>query len=239
MIEVLIVIIIGFVLIFILNSLPEKNHKSNHPIESIKKIFEGFSDKDTDNQTDSVKEEKDKILAEAEGLFKAGKFKKAETKYLEVLKIDDKNVNSYKGLGQICFKQEDYSNAHDVFEKLTKLVPDDASNYCNLGMCCFKENNFSSAVKHYQKALSLDKKGAYYKNLGIVLIKLGKIDEAAKSLLDALSRNKHDASSFKLLFGLLTEIKDKWLLKRVILKLLEIKPDDAVLKRELSRLKAA
>lgn len=243
MIEAFIVLLIGSVLIVILNNLPEKGHAPKKAESSVKKMFESFhehedADKETiaDDAEMSLKDEKEGLIKKADKLLSQNRLKEAEKVYIEVLKIDEKDVSSYKGLGQICFKEKDYKDAHEVFEKLTKLVPKDASNYCNLGMCCYKEDNFSAALKNYEKALSLEKKPSYFKNMGIVQIKLKKYDEASESLLEFLDNNRKDKEVFDLLLSIVGEITDKKKAKKVVAKLQKIDPENPILKRESSRL---
>jgi tetratricopeptide (TPR) repeat protein len=245
MIEAFIVLLIGSVLIVILNNLPEKGHAPKKAENSVKKMFESFhehehedgdKESDVDNTETSAENEKEELIRKADKLLSQNKLKEAEKIYIEVLKIDEKDVSSYKGLGQICFKEKDYKDAHEVFEKLTKLVPKDASNYCNLGMCCYKEDNFSSALKNYEKALSLEKKPNYFKNMGIVQIKLKKYDEASESLIEFLDNDKKDKEVFDLLLSIIGEITDKKKAKKVVSRLQKIDPENPILKRESSRL---
>lgn len=241
MIEAFIVLMIGSVLIVILNKMPEKGGASKQTQNSVKKMFESFhkpKEEVAKEEGKNREEEKNKneLIKKAESLLAENKIKQAEKTFIEVLKIDEKDVASYKGLGQICFIKKDYKDAHEIFEKLTKLVPEDASNYCNLGMCCYKEDKFAVAIKHYEKALSIEEKPNYYKNLGITQIKLKRNDEAADSLVGVLDKNEKDKEVFDLLLNILGEIKDKKKAKKVASKLLKIDPENSVLKRESKRL---
>lgn len=241
--EAFLVLFIGAILIVVLNRLPEKDSekRKKHPLKSIRKMFESFHEESIDpKETKKIKKEKrsrkEELLKTAEEYLLEGNQKEAEKFYIEVLKIDEREPKSYKGLGQICFERKNYKDAYEIFEKLTKLIPNDASNYCNLGMCCFKEKNFKEAIKNYEKAISIEKKPAYYKNLGITQIRLKKYNDASDSFITVLEKKK-DEEVFKLLLSIIPEIKDKKKAKKILLYLEGYDPKNVEVKRQLSKLK--
>ncbi|NTU69972.1 tetratricopeptide repeat protein [bacterium] len=248
MIEAFVVLLIGSILIVVLNKMPEKGIKVEKHKKAIDKFFEAFHKTPTkkiEDDNDNVDEhasmqqaelsEKDKLLKEAKELLKEDKLKEAEEKYIEVLKIDEHDPESYRGLGNICFIKKDYKDAEEIFEKLTKISPKDGSNYCNLGMCCYKKDEFEKARENYEKALKIEKKPSYYKNLAITLIKLKEYDKALDNLLRSLDKNKKDKESFSLAISILDEIKDKKKQKKAATFLAKVNTKDSTLKSYLNK----
>ncbi len=226
--EVLIFIAIGSVLIVILKRVPAKGSASKNLPDFVSGLFKGFKKEEAFGENESLKEgdKKQELLEKALKSLKDNKLKEAENYYIEVLKIDQKDPSSYKGLGQICFKNKNYKDALDIFQKLIELTPNDPSVYCNLGMCHFKEGDFKNALKNYNKALSIEKKSTYFDNLAITLFNLKKYQEAAEALKKALKIDKEDRKAKSLLVKILPKIKNKKDKKNIENLLLKLDPRD-------------
>ena len=241
--EILVVLIIGSILIVILNKMPSKASSYHFPSfpKSVVGLFSRFKKAEEKGVSDEKEEarlnsKKEDMRDKAENFLKSEQLKEAEDAYIEVLKIDKKDLSSYKGLGKICLLKKNYGHALEVFKKISELSPNDSSSYCNAGICYFKEKKFKKAKENYEKALELERKPSYFKNLGIVLNSMKKYEEAADSLKESLKEEK-DEDSLKLAIKIIPKIKDRKKAKNILQFLLKLDPDSAVLKRELSRLK--
>lgn len=241
--EALVVLIIGSILIVVLRKMPSKEAQKLKSLpDSIFKLFSGFrkphakGDESNKRIDQGISDKKKELLEKAGEFLKNNKFKEAEELYIKVLEIDQKDISSYKGIGQICFKKKDYGHALEVFQKLVELTPRDSANYCNLGMCYFKKKDFKKAQNIYEKAIKIEEKPFYYKNLGITFNALKNYEKAADSLENSLKGNT-DKDSIALMTKLLPKIKNKDKSKRILKLLLKLEPENVVLKRDLSRLK--
>ncbi|MFA6603703.1 MAG: tetratricopeptide repeat protein [Patescibacteria group bacterium] len=74
-----------------------------------------------------VRESAAQLIAEASELLVLGKTPEAEKKYLEAIKLDQRNAEAYRGLGQIYLEAKNYSQAKETFEFLVRLSVKDQS----------------------------------------------------------------------------------------------------------------
>jgi tetratricopeptide (TPR) repeat protein len=63
----------------------------------------------------------DRLEDEASDLVKAGKAPEAEKKYVEIIRIDPKNLTAYRGLGELYLEAKNYAQAKETFEFLVKM----------------------------------------------------------------------------------------------------------------------
>ena len=91
-----------------------------------------------------------------------------EEYYLELIKLDPKNIDNFVGLAKFYVDQKQFDNALKVYEYLTRLEPGSASHYAKLGFCQYQLENFTLAVGSYVKAIALDNtQPSRYYNLGL------------------------------------------------------------------------
>lgn len=79
-----------------------------------------------------AKEQVRQLLGDAESLFRDLKYADAERRYLEVLAIDKRNWEAYKGLGQIYLKQQLLPQAKETFEFILSKRKADDTVYASL-----------------------------------------------------------------------------------------------------------
>lgn len=100
-----------------------------------------------------------------------------------------------------------YGSAIPGLETLAIQTPQDARIPYYLGLCWSHEGEPSQAASYYQAALALDADMAEARsNLGLVLLELGKIDEAAESLSTYIEQHPEEGSGYYNL-GLAQEAK--------------------------------
>lgn len=219
----------------------EKQEEDKEELSKEKPVSRKEKDKDK-KETPKVpaivdrNEEKQRLLDEAEVFLKNNKLKEAEDCYIKILKIDEKDIPTYKGLGQIYLKRKNYKYALEIFQTLVELSPNEAANHCNLGMCYFKKKNFKKALESYEKTIALEEKPSYYKNLALSLDRLKRYEKAAETLEKSLKLYGEDEDIIMLMIRIITRIKDKKKTKKFASFLLGLDPENAVLKRELFRL---
>jgi len=66
------------------------------------------------------------LLEQAAKFFGSGNFKKAEEMYIEIIKLDPKNIRAYKGLGKMYKKQGNLKDAKASFEQVLQIKPGDS-----------------------------------------------------------------------------------------------------------------
>ncbi len=87
----------------------------------------------TENEpSDEIKKESEEekkvidLLEEAAEKLGSGNYKEAESNYIEVVKVDSKNIRAYKGLGRLYAKQYNKKDAIASYEQVLKIDPNDS-----------------------------------------------------------------------------------------------------------------
>ncbi len=101
------------------------------------------------------------LLDEARSLARDLKWADAERRFLEILTIDDRNLEAYKGLATIYVKQKLYTQAKETYAFLMKMKKADATCYEGLGQIAEVEGDMGKAEEMYQKALNLQPKSSH------------------------------------------------------------------------------
>jgi len=95
------------------------------------------------------------LLDEARSLARDLKWAEAEKRYLEVLLLDNRNVDAYKGIGQIYLKQKMYPQAKETFEYLDKVRQADDASYAALADIAEAEGEIGKAEEMRSRAVEL------------------------------------------------------------------------------------
>ena len=91
----------------------------------------------------------------ANRLYSEKKWLSAEKAFLNVLKLDHKNVSAYSHLGIIYSRQKNTLDAIECFEIAARLRPS-ASSYQNLGMAYYENKNYVKSVSAFDKSLMFE-----------------------------------------------------------------------------------
>lgn len=101
----------------------------------------------------SAKERIKLILDEARSLARDQKFAEAEKRYLEILSIDARHWDAYKGLGLIYIKQKLWQQAKETFEFLSKSKKADDAVFAALAEISENDGDFVKAEDFRKKAV--------------------------------------------------------------------------------------
>lgn len=102
-----------------------------------------------------------RALAYADRLYREKKYLTAEKAYLEVLKLDHKNLLAYNRLGIIYSAQHNYGDAIECFEIAVRLVPS-AVTYLNLGLAQYENHNYIKAIATINKSIMFEPSAQRY-----------------------------------------------------------------------------
>lgn len=101
----------------------------------------------------SAKERIKLILDEARSLARDLKFAEAEKRYLEILSLDARHWDAYKGLGLIYIKQKLWQQAAETFEFLVKSKKADDAVYAALAEIAENAGDWAKAEDLRRKAV--------------------------------------------------------------------------------------
>lgn len=111
--------------------------------------------------TPTTRERINTLLHEARALIRDLKWADAERRYLEVLSLDPRHAEAYKGLGQIYLKQKVYAQAKETFLFLVKMKSADDATYAGLADVAESENDFAAAEAWRLKAVEFNPRHAH------------------------------------------------------------------------------
>ena len=122
------------------------------------------------------------LLEQGLELFNNSKFDEAEKIYKEIIKLDNKNSDSYCALGTINAMRKKYKEALDFFLITIKLEPKNYFAFNNLGSICFKFQKFNEALEYYSKAIII--KPNYILAINMRALTYEKLNDLEKALKD-------------------------------------------------------
>lgn len=97
-------------------------------------------------------------LADADQLFRAGKFAEAENKYQALLKADPKSVPAQVGIVRSMLRQQKVDEAFDAVNNALATQPDSAALVAVKGDVQFRRGEMAEAEVSYLKAKNIDQK---------------------------------------------------------------------------------
>ncbi len=118
--------------------------------EKLKKFLNKADTSLTENQNRAYRH-----LVKADALRIRNYFWESIEEYLISLKYDDKNPDTYTGLGYSYKQAGCVKNAMDAFNNAKKLSPFQKELYFETGCCYCIDYEFGLAIKEYQRALKL------------------------------------------------------------------------------------
>lgn len=136
------------------------------------------------------------IVADAERAFAARRYDEAETKYKQVLNMDEDNSVSLANLAAIQLEMQKFNEAEAHLKKALNINADDPYALSLLGMLRFQQGKFEEALDNLSRSAQLDPKNPETQNyLGITLSQQGQREAAETALRKAVSLNPNYAGA--------------------------------------------
>ncbi|MDD2785833.1 MAG: hypothetical protein PHS79_02980 [Patescibacteria group bacterium] len=95
------------------------------------------------------------LLDEARSMARDLKWADAEKRYLEVLLLNNRNADAYKGIGALYLKQKMYPQAKETFEYLVKTKEADDASFAALAEIASAEGEVGKAEEMRVKAVEM------------------------------------------------------------------------------------
>ena len=103
----------------------------------------------------SVRDRVKTLVDEARSLARDLKWAEAERRYLDVLAIDNRYWDAYRGLGGIYLKQKMYPQAKETFEFLLKMKKGDDATFAALADIAEQEGDMARAEEMRGRAVEI------------------------------------------------------------------------------------
>ncbi|MGH7973573.1 MAG: tetratricopeptide repeat protein, partial [Limisphaerales bacterium] len=104
------------------------------------------------------------LVSEAQRYFAAQQFDKAEEAYLQVLKLDEKNVPALANLAAIQVEAKHYDAAEGTLNQALSVASDDAYTLYVQGLLKFRQTKYDDALDALSRAAKLDPKNPEVQN---------------------------------------------------------------------------
>ncbi|MBU4538539.1 MAG: tetratricopeptide repeat protein [Weeksellaceae bacterium] len=132
----------------------------------------------------SAQENYNTLVYEGNKDFDKKNYESSSSKYMEAVKLNDKEFTAHYNLGNSLYKRKMYEEAKAEFEKAEKLsntIPDKAAALYNLGNAHMQTNNSKKAAELYKQALKQDPYNeTIRKNYEIAMLKEKEKEEQKK-----------------------------------------------------------
>lgn len=196
-------------------------------------------DKFTTQAAASIVEIKYKLINSAIADSKVDKHSIAAKELYDAYLLDKKDTLNLYYSASTYVNAKDYDTAYKLYDDLKKM------NFSGKGMNYFatnkltKEEDIYSNVKERDQYVKIgthekprnevvpSKRGEIYKNMALILVQNGKIEEAKKAVSDARKANPEDTSLILTEANLFLETKDFETYKKLVAEALVKNPNDA------------
>lgn len=187
--------------------------------------------------TDDDKAEIRNLGWEARKAVKKQEFTEAERYYLKVLKLDDTDADTYKGLGNVYMKMKNYTDAADAYRQVIKLGGRSEKIYLALGESLLKKESFPEAVDALEHVLKLNPQSATaYALIGQAHTEMNLHKEALKDFEEATNLDEKNVGYLLLLAEAAERRGLKVEAKMHLRKVQELEPENQQAKDLLAKL---
>ena len=128
------------------------------------------------------------------GLISAGRLRRVATAPPPAPREDLSRVDEHRNLGIAFYRTGMLAEAEREFRRVAELQPQEAIAPFHLGMIAMRQARWSDAVEQLQRAATLDgSRVAVVHNLALAFEAAGRLDDAERTLAEALAANGRDA----------------------------------------------
>ncbi len=151
------------------------------------------------------------LLQEASTYLQAGAFEQAEAHYINVISIDSKSFEAYRGLADTYLAKNSVEEAEQTYQFLLKLRPEDDAVLAKLAEIAEQQGKLEQAIEYYQQAAVFnDALSPRFYHLAELLVKVKQPEVAREAILSAIDLEPKNPKYLDLLIeiGILCSDKD-------------------------------
>jgi tetratricopeptide (TPR) repeat protein len=130
-------------------------------------------------------------------LTRLREYDSAKAIFNRALKFQPDNEEILINLGTLNYYQENFEAAKDYLNRSIEINPDEPEAYNTLALIASAQGNYNTALENINKALALNDEAHYLNNKGFILIKLGKLEEAAENINESIVMDPLNAWAFR------------------------------------------
>ncbi len=197
--------------------------------QEIYKLEKKYKNKLIRSQFEDKISQEDKInkyLERAEEFKNNKEWSSAENEYIQALKLDMRNFDIYKKLGNLYFQSKDYKKAKETYEYIIKTENDDTI-YNKLGEISTQKGDLKQALLNYNKSIEIKNNNPiYHYNLADINLRLDKLEESLESIKKALNIEPENPKFLDFLMDLSIIMGDKDLANKTLNELMVVNPNN-------------
>ncbi len=162
---------------------------------------------------------------------------KNEKYYLDIIKLQPKNLANYDGLGRFYIERENFSDSRDIYLYLTSHQPANADYHARLAYCLYQVKDYQKAAESYKQSLALDstQPNRYY-NLALCQEAAGDLASSVTSLQTATRLESGNIKYYLSLSAILTKTGNTQKAKEILQQAARLDPANATVKEKLASL---
>lgn len=104
--------------------------------------------------------DKDKIYRDGEKQIRRGQYEKAAHIFLELIKMDERDLRAHLGASLAYLKMQNYNLCFDHASRAIKVDPNNARAHSLVGMALLRSGYLAEALQYFIRALELNRKDA-------------------------------------------------------------------------------
>ncbi|EKD49778.1 MAG: TPR protein [uncultured bacterium] len=179
------------------------------------------------------------LVWEARKAVKKREYTRAEKFYVKIISIDPRNLDVYKGLGEVYTKQGNFSDAAKAYKHVVRQGSADEKILLALGEVLIKKKAFSEAMDFLKRVIKLNEKSAPgYALLGQTYRGMRLDKEALKMFETSVGLDSKNVSYLMFLVEAAEKRGLDVIAKMNLNKILELEPENEKAKEKLDRLLA-
>lgn len=166
----------------------------------------------TSEQQEEVKQKIRTLLQQAQDHRVEEHWSEAESKYIEVLSWDHKNLDAYFGLGEVYFEKKEYDQAKETFSYLLKLIQSQESG--------------EDTVSVFSSPLTSSQINEAYYDYAVTLQALTEVEGARKQIRIVIDRDNNNPKYLDKAVELNILLKDRVSAQEAFNALKNVNPDN-------------
>lgn len=167
------------------------------------------------------------LLEEGISKLREQQLAEAEKTFIEIIGLDPRNVEAYKGLGDVYLGMKDYQHAKEVLQHALRLNAEDDDMHARLGRVAQQMGMFEEARSEYLRSVAINSQIAdHHVDLAEVYTNLGQMDKALTSYQEAVQLEPNNPRNLDALLEHAIIMKKKTLAQEILKKFEVVNPEN-------------